>query len=406
MRLNFLSILPIVFLMISSMLFAQDNATLETYRSVHPRLFLNAQEAKNIKANIKGTHKELWKSYVKDVDSILLTKPDVYRADPGEQLWQRVVGEKMSKLAFAYLITHDKKYLKAGEEWATASCGYPTWGLYPADMEKSGRPLYNFTGQPETGTKENPGGTSAKFGLSYGHQLLGLAMLYDYAFNDLNPITKALIHKTLFERGASCYAPILSGYNPLQNHSWINSTGLLASGLALFDEEPIVKGWLKLPEDVWNNTNTLLSPDGASHEGFGYWQYGIEYLLKMQALLKLTGKGQTTSAFWDNTANYALYMMLPRNAWTKTNCQVDYNDGKRYPYNGPDYLLRILAKRNKDGVAQWLANELDKKNINNSQSASWLGLIAYDPSIKPTPPTRNQAYPISFYQYGFCFCSQ
>ena len=61
-----------------------------------------------------------------------------------------------------------------------------------------------------------------------------------------------------------------------------------------------------------------LGPDGASHEGVGYWEYGVEYMLKFMDLARqrldvdLYG-----NEWWRNTSAYAQYLALPRNAWTR-----------------------------------------------------------------------------------------
>jgi hypothetical protein len=335
-------------------------SALESYRGVHPRLFLDAKGVDALKLKIQGTHKALWAAFIKEADKIVGSKPDTYRDDKGEQLWQRKVGNKISILAFAYLISRDKKYLEAGEAWATASCQYPTWGI---DAK---------TGQPATQ------------GLVYGHQLLGLAMLYDYAFADLDPATKELIYKTMVEKTTIEYPDFKARYALLQNHSWIKSTGMLAVGLALFDKEPRATDWIALPEHILDQSTKMLSPDGASQEGFGYWQYGVEYLLKLMELSKILGKDQFASPWWDHTADYCLDMMLPQHAWTKEDCQNDYADAARFAWYGPDDQLRALAARNHDGVAQWLADRIDTANV-EEPLAPWLNLLFYDPAVTPMP---------------------
>ena len=51
-------------------------------------------------------------------------------------------------------------------------------------------------------------------------------------------------------------------------------------GLALFDEVDDAACWIGLPLDKLRRTMDVLGPDGASHEGVGYWEYGVEYMLK------------------------------------------------------------------------------------------------------------------------------
>ena len=85
----------------------------------------------------------------------------------------------MPTLAIAWVLTGDDKYRKAVSAWAMASCAYPNWG------------------HPE----KNPGTD-----LAAGHQLFGLALVYDWMYRDLDPQVRETIHKALLERGRTMLA--------------------------------------------------------------------------------------------------------------------------------------------------------------------------------------------------------
>jgi hypothetical protein len=74
------------------------------------------------------------------------------------------------------------------------------------------------------------------------------------------------------------------------------------------------------------------------------------------------------------------------NAWTRNNCIVDLADCPRGHWYGPDHILRHLAGRYRDGHAQWLAEQIDKTNV-DAPGARWLNLIWYDPSVQAVPPS-------------------
>jgi hypothetical protein len=76
---------------------------------------------------------------------------------------------------------------------------------------------------------------------------------------------------------------------------------------------------------------------------------------------------------------------LPRHAWTDDSSIVDIADCPRSHWYGPDYLLRALAKEYRDGHAQWLADEIDKADL-DSPGARWLNLLWWDASVAPVPP--------------------
>jgi hypothetical protein len=173
----------------------------------------------------------------------------------------------------------------------------------------------------------------------------------------------------------------------------VSITGLSTAGLAIFDEHEDAILWVGLAADKFKRTMASLGPDGASHEGVGYWGYGVEYMLKFMHLSRdLLGVNLYDSPWWRNTAAYRLYLSLPRKAWTRNSCIVDIADCPRSNWYGPDYLLRGLAREFHDGRAQWLAGELDEAKVSGNE-AGWLNLIWHDPQVKPLAPADAPALP-------------
>jgi len=334
----------------------------------HPRLFLNAAKVSELKRAIGGTHRELWTELQAQADRYVASGPPAYREQDSysgnEQLWQRDVGNAMGHIAMAWLLTGDPKYVDSARDWALASCGYVTWGL----------------------------GSTDGMDLAAGHQLLGLALVYDWCFADLGEPARTTIRETLIRRGGAMFEAAAGGRawwrnSYLQNHLWVDACGLAAAGLAIADEYDEGLWWAGSARQKFETTANALGPDGASHEGIGYWQYGVEYLLKFNALAKeLLDVDLGDRPWWRHTAKYALHLTIPRNAWTVRSSLVDIADCPRGNWYGPDILLRRLAALNQDPVAQWQAAEVDDANIEGA-SARWLNLIWYDPTLKPTPPT-------------------
>jgi Heparinase II/III-like protein/Domain of unknown function (DUF4962) len=337
--------------------------------SGHPRLFIDAAGVAELRRAILDERRGEWLAFRKIANDLTIMPPFQYKADRGEQLWQRIAGNRLATLSFAWLITQDQRFLEAAISWAKAICAYPTWGI----DEKTGVPFEK--------------------GLAAGHQLLGLAMLYDYAGDALDPETRKLIKETIHVRAARASAAHAKGttkgsHSLLQNHTWIYATGNLASGLALYGEDPDAADWIRLPLAILHKSDAMLSPDGASQEGYGYWEYGVEYLQKLIELARTAGFAEGTSRWWDHTADYGLAMTIPRASWTAYSTHLDASDSARYSWYGPDCQLRWLARRNRDGVAQWLADALVKANV-AEQTSPWLSLIWHDPTVVATPPTTK-----------------
>jgi hypothetical protein len=340
---------------------------LEKMRGVHARLYLNEQRVRELREAIKTTHAPLWAKIRAQADRAVQKGPpayverDSYSGD--EQLWQRDVGSMMPLLAMAWLMSGQRPYLDSARQWALASCAYKTWGLGRIDG----------------------------MDLAAGHQLFGLAIVYDWCYNDLGDEARQTIRRTINRRAIAMFEAAATDQiwwsrSYLQNHQWVSTCALAACGLALYDEVEDASLWIGLSRTKFRTTMAALGDDGASHEGVGYWEYGAEYMLKYMHLAReLLGEDLYDNRWWRNTAAYAQYLAVPRKAWTRDNCLVDIADCPRGHWYGPDYLLHCLAREYRDGHAQWLAEQVDQANVASPQAA-WLNLIWFDPSLKLQPP--------------------
>ena len=236
-------------------------------RGVHPRLYLDAAKIAELRKAVETTHARLWEEVRGQADRAVKRGPPVYqerdRSSGDEQLWQREVGNAMPVLAMAYLLSGQRQYLDSARDWALAACGYKTWGLVPIDG----------------------------MDLAAGHQLFGLGIVYDWCHADLDEASRQTIRDTIQRRGSAMFEAAATGKvwwgrSYLQNHLWVDACGLAVAGLAVFDEVEDAELWIGLALNKFRRTTDALGTDGASHEGVGYWEYGVEYLLKFMALAR------------------------------------------------------------------------------------------------------------------------
>ena len=334
----------------------------------HPMLFFNYYEGELIKEAIAGTHASQWAEVVAAADSKVSRNPPADRTDTGEQLWQRDVGNTIALLSFTgYMSDEHQKYFDAAYKWAEAAGSYATWG-----------------------TDDTPDGQ--EFGLVYGHYLLGIAMLYDYGQNYLTEAQLQTVRQILMTRVERQYnAYRKEELNYIQNHTWINICGMLSAAMVLRNDTGKANTWIDFAQSVLDKTSRLLIKDGASQEGPGYWQYGMEFLMMDYDLSASLGHDYyQNSTWWENTARYAMFLTLPSDWCSETSSIVDWGDSPRYSWYGPEHLYRRLASLNDDRYAQYFAGKANAYDV----SASWLNVLWYDPEVKAAPSLYS--YPRSW----------
>lgn len=348
----------------------QIAAALAAFAGVHPRFLLNAVGVAALQAKTNsGNYATYWNTLYVYAKSLAASTPPAYTTN----MDQRGSGDNLQTLAFSYLISKDTNLLAGAVKWAAAICNYPGW----------------------EGAAFQDG-----YGLTYGHHLMGLAMLYDYAYSDLDPVTKALIYNTMITHGGSQYNAFtnnLIGPNFLSNQNWIQSAAILAAGLATFDQtNSQALNWILLAENNYISAAQMLSSDGFHQEGAGYGEYGFTFLLQSfqlsRQLLSIDFISQTAQGWGANVGVFLTDFLVPRNSWAWYDgpaclAVVPFEDCHYYN-TAPGYVLRGLAHLYQDTNAQWYADRLDAiPNINGNPV--WQFLYWYDDSVPSGTPTNS-----------------
>jgi hypothetical protein len=264
-------------------------------------------------------------------------------------------------LAFSYLLTKDKRYLNEAKRWMFKVCSYEKWGHAH---------LVNVD-------------------LSASWNLFGLAISYDWLEEELTEDEKktilsklALQAKVLFDWANDNNT---SGWvvHYLQNHNWINFTGLAAAGYVLSKPE-----YTKMAFDDFTEVFSYLNDDGSDYEGVVYWRYGAMWLFLYAHLLKSETEIDffKKSEFLRNTFYYRLYQSAP-----DLSRQVNFGDTHDLHSGHVPTIYRLVAKEYKDEYAQYYASyvldnffeeERDNSKVKPGITAeAFLEYIFYDPTV-------------------------
>ncbi len=281
------------------------------------------------------------------------------------------------KSALAYAVDRKPEYLAAAKAWTLAAIDYEPWGY-----------TYN---------KPN-------IDLAAGHLLYAIGWAYDLLYDDFTAAERARIRASL-ERHAGlvydAFAPRPKRqFTFTQNHTFIPTSGLAVTALALMGESKDAEKWAALARAHHVRAGQLLSPDGYYYEGFEYWIFSTPWLVHfLDAWEHSTGENLWNRDVFRNWKTYLAHSLLPdgQNVF-------DFGDiwegaltraktGAEYPRVYPGGTLQSnfnvmyrVAARLKDPQAQAVAERY--ASFGHSNLEEFWTLLWRDPSLKPAPMTR------------------
>ncbi len=352
--------------------------------SGRPRLFFRKDRLDRLRDLIRTSHSGKWMKLKAAVDAALKDEPPEYRPPrmggdstrPGtlndEMLWQRTYGYRLPGMVLVALLDEDPRYFELVRKWALKPGTYPTWGA---------------------GIYENTG-------LAAKHQLFGISIAYDWLYARWPDADRALLQKTLRERGRILYEAA-EGINDRgwwkeawrQNHAWNGYQALAVTAIALAGEEPAAGNWLA--KALWGGGHIVaeLPDEGAYEEGIPYWGYGMEALMRfIEAIRPYSGEDFYSHAYFRNTHLFRLYMAGP--AMPEI---ANFGDGRTTDWHAIRTIMYRLASEYRNGLTQWLAESLpDRPDID---AACW-ELLWYDPEVMARIP-EDQPLSHVFRHTGF-----
>ncbi|MFA6962303.1 MAG: DUF4962 domain-containing protein [Opitutaceae bacterium] len=344
--------------------------------STHPRLYLQSVDIEPLRAKLKSPAMAAqWSSFLQNAEGIARSQPPV--APPNTEDPFRGFGDRLPRLAFAWLMTGDSLYLEAAVRWIDAINTYPSWA-----------------GNEDLGA---------------AHICFGMAVAYDWLYNDLTPEQRERIAQSLLQHGALLYTRGLRkpgswwGYAYFQNHCWINYTGVAAVAAVLHEQNPpLMETWLNRTRAVFQIIHDHMGLDGSYHEGAAYLRYGTKWLLNyIEAIRSVSGEDLSDMPYLKKLPGHMLDTTMP----DRKNL-VHFSDTPVEAWGAvfDDEILPWLARHEQDGRAEWL-REQNRLALGNNRYVSPFALIWFDPSVKPVDPAQTDTPTIGIYRdLGLVVC--
>ena len=341
-----------------------DTETLSAFSNVHPKLLLNEERLSEIQDALANEDAMMHKAYYEVLKRArwgLENNPPETIVTASYDSFFSYLYEYAPSLALSYVLTKEEKYLEGAKKWMLAACDYPVWETKPD--------------------------------LATGIALTSLGLSYDWLYESLDAVSRDKVKAKMLEQANVVYENmrgVKTGYNRywLQNHMWIPVSGMACAAAALYGEEDIAAGFLTLANNHFSTTMSLLPEDGFAHEGMDYFFYGMESLFIYADLsCALLGVDLFETDFFRNVSDYILYQFYPKSAWN-TDCYYS-NIGDSSGRGLKTHMIRLAAAKNRNGYAQWLANELDTNNV--ASGHPYFKMLWYDRSLLPTAPQKEKA---------------
>lgn len=259
--------------------------------SAHPRIIYTDADFEAIRKGISGNPvlAEIHNGIIAIATSSL-TAADLERKLSGKRLLDvsRNAEERILSCAYAYKTTSDRIFLEKAEHDIVTVCNFSDWN-------------------------------ARKHFLDVGEMAAGVALGYDWLYNELSDETKSLVCRKLNE---FAFSPALGKvwnldfYSAVNNWNQVCNGGLVCAALAVYEKDQQVAREIvdKAMQSNVAAMETMYSPDGNYPEGYSYWNYGTLYeALMLTAMETATGSdtGLSNIGGFSHTGKYMLYMESP-----------------------------------------------------------------------------------------------
>ena len=373
----FFKILLIIF-----SIFASTSSYNLSAQATHPRLFFSIEDTSDLRDNAQTTHAQIWNAIsggAAAARSQISPPPECPTATSGS--FQNL-GQYITRVLFNYVITGDTNDAAIVRDCILEMADWPYWGME--------------NGVPKT--------------LDYGQSFMVFAnaLAYDWLYDFLTSEQRSKIRDTIIVHARRIYEGARMGYyDPAYGNWWrecysgthwiVNVSLFGAAALALEEENEEAAGWV---DYVQNETakfcyNMKNIDEGTWHESTRYQDYRLENaFIFYHNLKRLRGVDLLAEAddFLSNLVLFRSHNYLEGSI----RYIVTHDDLLAFKYGGEIGNLRLIAARQNNGYAEWLAQRvIEEYGYNMNYRFSFIPeFFYYDPTVTaasplPTLPLNN-----------------
>jgi hypothetical protein len=326
-------------------------------RGQHPRLLFTQKDIPHLVMVAQGPGKPLYEQLLKYLPSCNPPTSNAYLTNPTDA--QREGAWRLPTVALHFVLTHQMRSLVKASDYLAVLCKQPHW---------------------ELGGEEDSGMGAANI-------MVGVALAYDWLYNDLDPQLREMVRTKLLLQARRMYY-----YGHLQkhggdnshywqqdtqnNHRWHRDGGLALAVLAIADGQSDDQWLLARLEEELELVAKWLPPDGSCHESSTYQAFGMPYLgMAFDAGSRcLIGPRLLQNPYFENMPMFRVQSMLP--GFGDSFCYGDTGGGTGF-INSFCYRCTSLFE---EPDLQAGLNTLYKVHP-DAFAYGWYSLIWYDPAM-------------------------
>jgi|GEM_PF-980712 len=324
----------------------------------HPRLLMTPQSIPALRAFYNSTNGAIWRQQIDAyLGSCTVPTQTSFLTDATEA--QRQGLWRLPTVALHYVLTGDATSFARALGFLQLYTALPDW---------------------ETSIERNSG-------MSAANNMVGVALAFDWLYNDLDPVFRETVRQKLLLQARSLYygghlkgnsniSAIYWQLDPLNNHRWHRDAGLALAVMAAYSGASSENWILNRTAAELAFVNTWLPPDGTSHESVSYMIFGGNHLmLATQASDDCLGTHLIDQAFFSQVGVFRMQMEL--SSFNNMLNFGDFSGVDQGSYN--NFLLRAAAIHRNADLRQGLVTLATLQPT--AMNFNWFSLLWDDPTL-------------------------